>query len=873
MKNQEQEFQFQRLLESSIDGFWETNMEGQICSANRAACEMLGYTAEEMIGMHISVIETDETSEDIDKHIHKNAEHIHDRFHSHHRCKNGDILDVEVSLQYLPVDGGRNFCFTRNLTSQKKIARDLKESEAYADLIYNSSSDPMFLMSVEPNKVFRCLSVNQSYLNKTGQSREQLIGKPIDEILSGEALCVALKGHDDAIKQGHPIQYEESVDLTIGHLVVETTMTPVFNDAGICTHLLGSARDITERRKAENILIDSQKRLGAILESITDGFVAFDAELNYTYINKRGAELFGLQPSDLIGKNYWKEFPESKGTPFANAYVKTLETRAPVIFEDYYEPWDRWFENRIYPTEEGIAIYYSEITERKRIEVELKNSEIRFMQVAECSGVWIWEVNTEGQYTFVSPSEESVLGYSPEELVGKKYFYDFFESHQKETLKTAAFEVFSRKESFFEFENSNIHKDGRIIILETSGVPILDSEGKLLGYRGADRNITRQKQAEAELVAAKEIAIESNLLKSSFLQNMSHEIRTPMNAIMGFTDLMREAEGETKYKFAGIIQKSANQLLTLLDDVMFVSRVQNEQLPLLNSWFKPSAILTDVYHIFDLPKLKKNLEIYLDIPEKYKELSIYSDLEKVKQIMTILMSNAAKYTLQGSITLGFSLVDHDIEFFVKDTGIGIPEHEQEKIFDTFYRGELAIHNAIGGTGLGLNIAKAMIDLMGGNIRLVSTPGEGSAFHFSFPQEKPPRIEADHHHEPVDEMFWKDAMILIAEDEPNNYLYLEIILKNKVKRLDHAWNGQEAIDLASANHYDMVLMDIKMPKLDGIKATKQLRQEQSELIIIAQTAYVNPEEKTFMFESGFTDLISKPVRKQDLFELIDKYIGR
>ncbi len=234
---------------------------------------------------------------------------------------------------------------------------------------------------------------------------------------------------------------------------------------------------------------------------------------------------------------------------------------------------------------------------------------------------------------------------------------------------------------------------------------------------------------------------ESNRLKSAFLVNMSHEIRTPMNAIMGFSDLLMEAEGDEKKQFAAIIQKCSKQLLSLIDDVLHLLRLQSGKLPIDNVRFKPAELVTDVCRMFNLPNLKKELDIMISIPGQYEDFVMLSDANKIRQVLTNFVANAVKYTIEGSVTLGFELQDGLVEFYVTDTGIGIPEKEQQRIFESFYRSEQAISSAIEGTGLGLSIAKELVELMGGVIGVSSGPNKGSRFFFSIPFEKPDKMNS------------------------------------------------------------------------------------------------------------------------------------
>ena len=382
--------------------------------------------------------------------------------------------------------------------------------------------------------------------------------------------------------------------------------------------------------------------------------------------------------------------------------------------------------------------------------------------------------------------------------------------------------------------------------------------------------IESRKQIESELILAKEKAEENNRLKSALLNNLSHEIRTPMNAIMGFSSLMKQADTEEKSSYAEIIYSSSNQLLSQIDKVMMLSRLQSEKTPLNEDDFSPIKLIADICAMFSHPTQNKGLAIFECVPDHLKNVTIHADSGKIRQVLTNFVSNAMKYTFEGSIELGFELKGASIEFFVKDTGMGVQDREKLLIFDTFYRGEQAISLAIRGTGLGLNIAKELVELMEGEIGVQSELNSGSRFYFKIPfknsiLKRPTNLPSVNTNPGI-----KNFRILIAEDEHFNFKYLEILLKGKVKKVDLAVNGQEAIEKASQHCYNLVLMDLKMPVLDGIEATKILKAKYPALPIIAQTACMLPEEKEIAFKAGFDDFIVKPIDKDKVLEVINKY---
>jgi PAS domain S-box-containing protein len=316
------------------------------------------------------------------------------------------------------------------------------------------------------------------------------------------------------------------------------------------------------------------------------------------------------------------------------------------------------------------------------------------------------------------------------------------------------------------FELKRITKDGRILDVWLTTTLLTDEKGKPVAIATTERDITERKRSEEQLIIAKEKAEESNQLKSSLLSNLSHEIRTPMNAIMGFSRLMAEANEDDKNSYADIIQNSAKHLLALIDDIILLSRLQSEKMSLNSIAFNPSDLITDVYQIFKFTDLKKGLDIEVRIPEQ--NLIIQSDANKIRQVLINLVSNAVKYTLEGRVQIGFDLKDGFIEYYVKDTGIGVPEQELHRIFETFYRSEGAIFLAIGGIGLGLCIAKELVELLHGEIGVTSEPNKGSRFYFTIPFEQSEQRHPERHLHQTSQKNLKDISILIADDEPINF---------------------------------------------------------------------------------------------------------
>ncbi len=505
-----------------------------------------------------------------------------------------------------------------------------------------------------------------------------------------------------------------------------------------------------------------------------------------------------------------------------------------------------------------------EIEKRNEVEAALKDSEDRFRALHNASFGGI-VIHDKGFILDCNQGLSDITGFAKEELIGMDGLLLIAET-SRENVRQRIREGFEKP-----YEAMGVRKNGEQypIRLQARNIPY---KGKMV--RSTEfRDISEQKKAEADILVAMEMAEENNRLKSAFLANMSHELRTPMNAIMGFSDLMTEADCEEKNRYAEIILKSSGQLLKLIDDVVYFSRLQSEKIQVNRVPFYPWLIVTEVYQMFDLPQFRKNLSFSLSLPEINKEVQIFSDPDKTKQVLINLVSNALQYTLAGEVSMGFLVQEQWVEFFVSDTGIGISEEEQKRLFEHFYRGEEAISRAIGGTGLGLNIAQELAALLGGSIRVESVPGQGSRFSFVLPAETiKDLIPVQPEPVPVSPEIGH-LVVLIAEDDPDNLLFLRTLLKKYTKKVDYAINGKEAVDMILNDHYDLVLMDLKMPVMSGYEAIGVIRNQRPLLPVIAQTAYAQPEERRFALQSGFTDYLVKPITRHALLEIFRKHVNK
>ncbi|MBW4360089.1 ATP-binding protein [Flavobacterium taihuense] len=379
-----------------------------------------------------------------------------------------------------------------------------------------------------------------------------------------------------------------------------------------------------------------------------------------------------------------------------------------------------------------------------------------------------------------------------------------------------------------------------------------------------------------ELIKEKLKAEENDKLKSSFLSNLSHEIRTPMNAIVGFTELLMNTEvgKEEQIEYLSVVDKSGKNLIAIIDDLIEMSKIESHQTKPNYSAVNIETCIHDLYESIQITTKKvKKIDFKIIESQKPAQHPIKTDEVKLKQIITNLVTNALKFTEQGAVSFGYEIDEQNqhIRFKVKDTGLGIEKNNQQYIFDRFRRvgGDHTIK--IGGLGLGLAISKAYVEMLGGTISLESQLGKGSEFYFTIPLEyiKTLKITVQPVNQKTIDKGDEEGTLLIAEDDNINFLLFQKIMKSKNYKIIRAVNGQEAVNICLENpNIDLVLMDIKMPIMDGFEALEKIAPIRPNLPIIAQTAFSSNEDKERIFKAGFTDYITKPINRERLYELID-----
>jgi len=668
-------------------------------------------------------------------------------------------------------------------------------------------------------------------------------------------------------------------------------------------------KDITEQKALEDELKEKTSFLSTIMETSPVGIVTVDKDGNITFANNRAEQILGLEKEEITSRTYdaplWKHtdidgspFPDEK-QPF-NIVKKTLKT----VFDIQHGI--TWPDGRVVllsinaaPIKNktgkfnGMIASIEDITERKLVEKELKESEKRFRYLfRDIPTVAVQGYQFDGTTTYWNKASEDLYGYTAEEAIGRNLLDLIIPSEIKENVRIEIRQMHESLKPAKSSEMSLLRKDGKRVTVISSHA-IVQRPGNTPELFCLDIDISQRKQAEKqlkesehnllikneELIKAKEKAEESNRLKTEFLNNMSHEIRTPMNGIMGFADMLDKPDlsNEKRKYFSKIIQNSSRQLLRIIDDILEISTLETKQEKLNETEFCLNDLLMQLFSIFNLKSKERNIPFYLKKALHDDQSYIVSDKTKLNKILSNLLENALKFTSEGFIEFGYYIKKVNLILYVKDTGIGISPKNHTIVFERFSQEDKDISSKHGGLGLGLSICKENAQLLGGDISLESEKGKGSTFYVTIPY-KPARIENDNTKKSLYEIK-KSAekyTILVAEDEEVNYLYIEVLFEDEIDgnyKLIHAKNGKEAVEICTIeNNIDLVLMDIKMPIMNGHEATEKIKEKYPNLPIIAQTAYSTESDKQLALKHGCDDFISKPINKEKLFGLINKYLN-
>ncbi|MFB6340177.1 PAS domain S-box protein [Saccharicrinis sp. FJH62] len=632
------------------------------------------------------------------------------------------------------------------------IGRDITDKKEVEFLIRAAHEELETFFALTPD--LSCIVKSDGTFLKVNKSWERILGYSIDELLNTSFTeLIHPEDLNDTMLQIDQQKTGKSVKGFINRYRCKSGTYRTFewmgtppNQEGI---MYAVARDITERIKMDRELKESEEKYRKLFEQSNDPVLLIEGE-KFIECNQATVKLLEYNSKkDIVGKHPWDLSPEFQpdGQP---SYKKAVDLIEEALKSGYSRfEWvhqkkggrNLWIEVSLTPLKErGVDIIYTnwrDITKRKQYEKELQTSQRNFEIIAENTSDFILIVDPNFLITYVSPSVNQVLGYSHEEITNKNILL-FVHSDDVAYVKNRIME--ERQKNIFSstFINKARKKDGTEIWIELSIERIINSNNKQEYSVCIGRDVTERIKHEEELKHALAKARESDKLKSSFLANMSHEIRTPLNGIIGFSEILAtdsEMDEETRHSYSNIIRKSSNQLLSILNDILDISKIESQQIDLTIVENEINTLLNDIYDQFKPNVEAKGLDFKLIIPKKAGKLKVMGDNQRILQIFGNLLTNAIKFTSSGSIEIGIEQLNNEWVFFVADTGKGIKDEYKETVWDRFIQGDRLSSDQHGGTGLGLSICKSLTELMHGKIWLTSEYGKGSTFYFTLPKKR------------------------------------------------------------------------------------------------------------------------------------------
>ena len=776
---------------------------------------------------------------------------------------------------------------SRNITQEKLYLDKLKEHEFQRQAILNNLPHLAWLKDKEG----KFLYVNEIFAKSVNSRPEELKGKT-DQAVFDEAHAAKYMKDDKYVMENKiPLFTEEYLLIDNVASIVETFKSPTFNPHGEVTGTTGIALDITKRKRDEEELKKTRNQLQQILNNTNAVIMMISESLEIDWISPSCKKLLGYEVSELSYnslnfivhkedknhiQNYISEVIAGK------QQARTTELRIRNAAGEYL-----WFASSgsFYQDPDTTKSLYlgvfTDISIRKEMLSELKRSEDLYRQLMETSPDAISVFDLEGNLVLASPETYHLFRAKSKDLQDINIFQHVSPSDllraKANVRKLLEGKELNNPYSQYVF----VRLDGSTFVGEIRSSVVNDEKGKPLNIISVIRNVTRQKITEEALIMAREKAEAADRLKSAFLANMSHEIRTPMNGIIGFSNLLDNpgVTPEQRQEYVRIINVNGKALLNLINDIIDLSKIEAGQMNLLVEKINIHTLMRELHTMYlKILDESNNKAVDLILNLDVEDIVMATDENRLRQIMMNLLNNAIKFTEEGSIEFGCHRLDNDeVEFFVADTGIGIEPEKSRIIFDRFRQIDETNSRKYGGTGLGLAICKQLTRLLGGTMWVESKVGDGSKFIFTISElQEDPGVSITKTEIKTDKKNTSSnskKTILIAEDEHINFLFLKEVLAPFNFNIHHANNGRELIELYKNKNVaaDLILMDIKMPEMDGYEATRKIREQNTEIPVFAVTAFAMSEEKKNGLAAGCNEYISKPIDTDMLYRLIKQYL--
>lgn len=789
----------------------------------------------------------------------------------------------------------------RDITSRKLKEESTKEIEEIYRTAFRTSPDAININKLDGLYV----DINEGFTRLTGYSRNDVIGK-----LSSEIDIWKIPADREKLIRGLEtngfVENLESVfkcrDGSFKTAVMSASIITIKDEP----HILSITRDISLRERLEKLRKVQYHIAHSVMtsESLRELYDIIWRELNTIFDTSNFIIAFYNENTGMISAPFEKsekahpmEWPVDKSLSGIvikerrslllnrqeikeladSGKIKFIGSRSEkwlgvplftggnvtgiIIVQSYTDP-DAYDETSV----EFLEAIASQVS----IYIESKHNQERAMKLSravEHSTISIVITDINSNIEYVNPQFLKLTGYTADEVIGQNPRILQSGEHSKAFYRELYDTILSGKD--WQGEMLNKKKNGELFWEMGLISPVFNKKGEIINFIGIKEDISEKRKLMTELIAAKEKAEESDRLKTAFLANMSHEIRTPMNSIVGFSGLLKrnKLDPEKKTRYIDTINANASHLLGLIEDLLDISQIESGNIKISEEIVYIRQLFEDLQKRFQ--PIKPGIEIKFVIEGVQ---SFFADKLKLNQILSNLLGNAIKFTLTGQVEYSVRKEKDLLLFNVRDTGSGIMKKDIVRIFDRFAQGQNSVWTSRSGTGLGLALAKAYVEKMGGEIGVDSEWGKGSTFRFSLPY-KDPELKDSEIIGSKDRPGSSDRKkILVVEDDPSSFMLIEQIFEGIENELVHASNGKEAVDLFNNNNFDLIIMDINMPVMGGLEATRIIRESNSEIPVIAVSAHAFKVDRAMAFESGCNYYLTKPIKINDLLQLVRRILN-
>jgi PAS domain S-box-containing protein len=902
---------FRTILDAlpSMIGYWDKNLVNKV--ANKAYADWLGIDHKLIPGQHMEALLGQELYQLNRPYVSEVLEGKAQTFERRIPAA-GDLGYRHALAYYLPdvVDGEVKgfYVLVHDLTelteSRMQLAAAQRSSQALLQTIHQHA-----IVSVA-DRAGVILEVNDSFCNISGFTREELIGENHRLINSGLHGAEFWDGMWATISAGNSWRADVCNKARDGSIYwVDSIIAPILGSSGEIERFISIRTDITERKRLQADVVDAHQQLEEserFLRNITDHLpvrISYtDRDSKVQFANATYCDYLGLAREEIIGKTRAELFAESdlsSALPVFEAVSQGVTQR--IEHDEVVDGKLLSVDTHLVPDVggdglvKGLYMVSADITERRKAERDLRQTMTLLNSVlAAASQVSIIAVKPDGLISVFNAGAERLLGYTQNEVVGRMSSLEFHRETELRERALAVSEEQGRKvhtgqvlidpsELNGSREWTYLRKDGVGVPVSLGITAMRDDIGDLVGYLGIAHDVSEQKEHERSLRDAVHKARRANEAKTQFLANMSHEIRTPMNAVIGLSYLLERTPLDSEQTgLLGKIKLASRSLLALINDILDLSKIEASELKIESAPFCPGSLLRELRELVSVQSDAKGIDFRLSLPSDLP-LMVEGDATRLNQILLNLLTNAVKFTPSGSVRLDVSRVGGSAEvsrlrFTVRDTGIGMTEAQMNRLFTPFAQADASTTRCFGGTGLGLSIVKQLVQLMGGEIGVESHPARGSEFwveiDFRLSAEMPLPERLEHHASPTGAAL-RGVRVLVADDSDINLEVAQRVLELEGAQVSLAHNGQEAVDhlLANPEGFDLVLLDLQMPVLDGFDACRRIRSGLGlqRLPIIALSASTLSSEMELAKRAGMNDFMSKPFDAAQLVARIRRWV--